>query len=171
MRSRAEPPRLQAYLERTQGRSAFATPRSQWDSLPVNSTQVVTIDVTATPMHGVAHDASVIAVVASQTSTGGGHVLIYRHDPNDEPTPVNVDHYSVWTDLASHPRIQEFVTAASTSLNSNLERYLQENVLWVMEESRGDHWLAAVPSSVITAIRIGESDTIDRPPTVAPGPK
>ena len=123
MEPKAKAPRLQAYLEKTQGVSAFAVPRSQWRSLQVNSTQLIEIDVEATPMHGVASRGSLIAVVASQTSTGGGRVSIYRNDPKDSPTPVNVDHYSVWTDLASHSQIEEFAVAASTSVDPNLEQY------------------------------------------------
>jgi hypothetical protein len=104
-----------------------------------------------------------MAVVASQTSTGGGRVTVYRHDPNDEPTPVNVDHYSVWTDLASHPQIEEFVTAASTALNPNLKQFLAEHVLWVKEEPGADHWLTDVPSPVVTAVHISKATPSSQP--------
>lgn len=161
VKGQEKPPRIQAYLEHAQGRSAFASPRSQWDSLLIDSTQAVTIDVTNTPIGAVAHEASLIAAVANRTSTGGGRVTVYRLDPKDQHTPVNVDHYSVWTDIASHPQIEEFVSAASTDLNPNLRQYLTENVLWVKEEPGADHWLSVVPSSVVTAIRIGEAPKPD----------
>ncbi len=64
MTSPAKAPRLQAYLERIDGRSAFVAPRAKWELLNVNSTQIVQIDVGLTPMHSMAHDAAVVCTVA-----------------------------------------------------------------------------------------------------------
>ena len=157
-------PRLDAFLASTRGLSAITVLRTQWDSLQVNSTQPIPIDVEATPIRGVASGASRIAVVAKQMSTGGGRVSVYRNDPQDEPAPINVDHYTVLTDLDTDPRLRQFAVAASTSVNSNLMNHLRDNVFWVKEEPGDDHWLPEVPSSVLAVVRIETSGPGDDNP-------
>ena len=153
----AQAPRLTAYLASELGGRVHTVPRSQHDSLQINSTQLVAIDTEATPVAGVESDGALIASVAAQGSKGDVRVSIYRHDPKDAPTEVNVDHYTVLTNLASNPRLAEIANAASTSLNPNLTQHLQNNVFWVKEDKGDDHWLAEVPSSVMAVVRI-ESD-------------
>lgn len=147
-------PRIKAYLERSLGVSSFVVPRRDWDSLQINSPQVVAIDVEATPMRGLARDASLIGAVAAQGSTGGGRVSIYRYDPKD-PLPVNVDHYTVLTNLGTHPQLDSFIIAASTSHNANLDTYLNEHVVFVKDRPGADHWLPALPATVAAVIDWG----------------
>jgi hypothetical protein len=155
----AEAPRIRAYLEKTQGVSAFAVPKSDWGLLSLDSTQMVMIDVSSTPLKSLAKEACLLGVVATQSSTGGELVNVYRYDENDV-LPVNVDQYQVWTDLASHPEIQDFVKAASTTLNPNLEQFLGENNLLVKMAAGPDHWLPAVPSSVAVVIGMSTDDPL-----------
>lgn len=121
--------------------------RTAWDAFDASSTNVVLIDVTATPIGGVASESSMVAAVAQRFSPDEGRVSIYRHDPNDSD-PINVDHYRVYLDLASSPRLGEMITAASTSHNENMQNYLHQHVHLVKEDRGADHWLPELPSSV-----------------------
>jgi hypothetical protein len=149
METRAKAPRIHAFIKKTHGRSVIAMPRDDWEALQVKSTNLVQIDIQETPLARVAEDSCVLAAVAQKYGPSDGRVSVYRYDEKD-PKPVNVDHYSVWLDLVGHPRIQEMVQAASTSLDDNLCRFSKENVFLVLEHLGDDHWLADLPSSVIS---------------------
>lgn len=103
-----------------------------------------------------AAESSVLAAVAQQFSIGEGRISIYRHDPNDSK-PVNVDHYRVHLNLAGSPRLDEMITAASTSYNENMRSYLQQHVHLVTEDRGPDHWLPELPSSVRVVVEKARS--------------
>jgi len=149
METKAKAPRIHAFMKRTQGRSVIAMPRDNWNALGVKSTNHVQIDIQETPLARVAEDSCVLAAVAQKYGPSDGRVSVYRYDEKD-PKPINVDHYSLWLDLVGHPRIQEMVQAASTSLDDNLRRFSKENVFLVLEHPGDDHWLRDLPSSVVS---------------------
>ena len=132
----------------------FVSPRGDWDAVGVNSTNVVQIDACRTPIARVTQDASRLAIVAHQLGLSDARVSVYRYDESDQPTPWNVDHYSVWLNINTHPEIHEMVNRASTSYDDNLVRYLGENVFWVKEEPGDDHWLPELPTSVLAVVEI-----------------
>lgn len=142
--------RLTAYLERSQG--ALVVARADWDALAANSSQVVKIDVGATPIGGLAQDACLISGVARQWGVDGGRVSIYRYDPQDAK-PINADHYRALLNLGSHPDLDKWVVAASTHYNANLERYLDSHVVLMKEPPGPDHWLTVLPSTVAAVIQ------------------
>jgi hypothetical protein len=146
--AKAKAPRIHAFIKKTQGRSVIVMPRDDWDALEVKSMNLVQINIQKTPLSRVAEDSCVLAVIARKYGPSDAGVSIYRYHEKD-PKPVNVDHYHVWLDLVGHPRIQEMVQAASTSLDENLCRFSEENVFLVLEHPGDDHWLASLPSSVI----------------------
>ena len=146
---KAKAPRIRAFLKKTEGRSVIIMPRHDWDALRVGSTSLVQIDIKKTPLARVAEDSCLLAVVARKYQPSSGRVSIYRYDEKDKK-PVNVDHYTVLLDLVGHPRIQEMVHAASTSLDNNLRQFSDENVFLVLEDKGNDHWIENVPSSVIS---------------------
>jgi len=94
----------------------------------------------------------VLAAVANKSSVADARVSIYRFDEKDQPTPVNVDKYQVWLNLFECPEIKEIVRSASTSLDSNLHRFSDENVFLVLEEPGEDHWLRDLPDHVKAVI-------------------
>jgi hypothetical protein len=145
---KANAPRIQAFLKKTQGRSVIVMARDDWDALQVGSTNSVRIDIHKTPLARVAEDSCVLAVVAQKYGPSNARVSIYRYDEKDTK-PINVDNYSVWLDLAGHPRIQEMVCAASTRLDDNLRQFSKENAFLVLENKKDDHWLSDLPPSVI----------------------
>jgi hypothetical protein len=145
---KAKAPRIQAFLKKTQGRSVIVMPREDWDALQVGSTNLVRIDIQKTPLARVAEDSCVLAVVAHRHGPSNARVSIYRYDERDTK-PINVDHYSVWLDLAGHPKIKEMVCAASTCLDDNLRQFSKENAFLVLEKKGDDHRLSDLPSSVV----------------------
>ena len=157
MSARAQAPRFRAYVERTQGHSVLTMPRDEWEmiraDLQSGGQTLARLDVLETPLADVAHDASVIASVISRSSAGAEpEIEIYRHDPNDEPTPVNKDVYSVWEDIPSHVNFPDAVVAASTSNDANLREYLSQNVFIVKKEPDADHWLSRLPAEVSVVV-------------------
>jgi hypothetical protein len=141
--------RFHAYLEHIEDRSVFTFPRLEWDKLKLHEGNAVPIDVDRTPMSRVASSASVIAAVAAKFSTGDAQIHVYRRDPQDAPTPVNLDKYTVWEQLPTHLNYKQMVAAASTDDDQNLRDYLSDNVFLVKDEAGPDHWLPCLPASVM----------------------
>ena len=143
MNSMYDAPRFHAYLTRIEDRSVFVMSRQDWQQLEVQQGAPVSIDVRQTPMGRIVNDASVVAAVAENFSTANATISIYRFDPNDAPTPYNLDKYQVWEELPAHREYKDIVRAASTTDDANLRGYLKENVFIVKEEKGEDHWLAS----------------------------
>ena len=129
--------------------------RVAWKELKLHEDKPVLIDVSQTPMSGVARDALVVAAVAQRASTATARISIYRYDPEDAPTPYNVDHYEVWEDLPSFHDYEEIVSAASTRDDDNLRGFMQGNVFIVKEKPGKDHWLSQpeLPALIRTVVR------------------
>jgi len=111
---------------------------------------VVPMDVNATPMSGVAADATVLACVAEKHVPPDGQVSIYRYDTADGSTPVNKDVYKVvrGETLRSIPNLVELANACGTCADANLHQFLGENDFLVKEDPGDDHWLTKLPESV-----------------------
>lgn len=146
-------PRFLAYLEHVEGRSVFTMSRYDWVSFGASAGSPVQIDVTHIPMGNVAQSASVIAAFAVEMSASANQIHIYRWDPADAPSPINLDKYSVWEDLSTHRDYDRIVQAASVSDNEELRSFLREHVFIVKEQPGWDHWLSALPGSAIAAMR------------------
>jgi hypothetical protein len=155
MSSTYQAPKFHAYLEHIEGRSVYLMPRVKYQQLKLLENKPVLIDVSQTPMKGVARDAFVVAAVAQRTSTATARMSIIRHDPKDAPTPYNVDHYEVWEDLPSYHDYEEIVLAASTRDDDNLRGFFRTNVFIVKEKPGKDHWLSSseLPALVRTVVR------------------
>ena len=158
MSNRAQAPRFRVYAKKHFGdRSVFTWSREEWDAIVAEPQQAVLVDVTQTPLSGIAADACFIACEAERFSSSDGHIYIYRYDPADEPTPYNKDGYQVWRgeSLWNHPKIEEMAAACLTTADANLHQYLEENVFIVKEEPSNDHWLSLseLPQSVRVIIR------------------
>ncbi len=149
----ANAPRFHAFWEQIEGRSVLTMPRSDWDAVVARFGAPVQLDISRTPLAQVAKDAAVIAAVAEQLSTAIARVSIFRGDPQDAPTPINQDKYTVWLDLQSHPRLMEMVTRGSTEDNANFRQFIGDNVFLVKQDHGNDHWLPSLPASVSAIIR------------------
>ena len=148
----AEAPRFRMYLEHVEGRSVLTMSRPEWDSLSGGLGNPVLIDVQRTPMGAVASDASVVAAVAQRYSEATAEVVIYRYDQRDQPTPYNLDKYTVWVDLPSHSSFSQMIAGASTKDDANFRQFLSENVFFVGQGHGPDHWLPELPASVRSII-------------------
>ena len=155
MSSTYQAPRFHARLTYIEGRSVLLMSRVKWQELKLQENEPVLIDVSQTPMSGVARDALVVATVARRSSTATARISIYRYDQEDKPTPYNVDHYEVWEDLPSYHDYEEIVSAASTQDDDNLRGFLHGNVFIVKEKPGKDHWLShpELPALVRTVVR------------------
>ncbi len=119
--------------------------QTDWDALSLQMGGPVRLDVERTPLSGVASEASLVAAVAEQHSSASGE--------KDEPTPYNIDKYTVWVDLPSHQSFPQVVAAAATEDNENLRQFLRDNVFIVRQDPGQDHWLPEPPTSVQTVFR------------------
>jgi hypothetical protein len=104
-------------------------------------------------MNVVAQSASVIAAVAVRWATTVNEIHIYRYDPADAPSPVNLDKYTVWENLTAHQKFPQIVAAASAQNSPELQDYLRDNVFIVKSSPGDDHWLSAVPASALAIIK------------------
>lgn len=148
----AQAPRFHLYITKRhfEGRSVLTWPRDQWENIAGQEGELVLMDVNATPMSGVAADATVLACVAERYVPPDGQVSIYRYDTADGSTPVNKDVYKVWRGetLRNIPNLVELATACGTCADANLHQFLGENNFLVKEEPGNDHRLANLPESV-----------------------
>ena len=148
----AQAPRFEFYVTKRhfKGRSVFTWPKDQWDSISGQEKQLVLMDVTATPMSGVAADAPVLACVAEKYASHDGQISIYRYDSADGSTPINKDSYKVWRGetLKNITNLDELAIACGTCADTNLYQFLDQKVFLVKEEPGDDHWLSKLPESV-----------------------
>jgi hypothetical protein len=127
--------------------------RETWEGFRVHEDKPVTIDLELTPLSGVARDASVIAAMARRSSMVSSEIAVVRYDAKDDPTPLNVDRYTVFEDITSHQSFEAIVAGGSTHDNENLREYCRENVFIVKQDPGPDHWLRGLPSSATTVFR------------------
>ncbi len=148
----AQAPRFEFYLTKKhfEGRPVFTWPKDQWESIAGQGKQLALMDVTATPMRGVASDAPILACVAEQYASADAQISIYRYDAADSSTPVNKDSYNVWRGetLKSIPNLAERAVACGTCADANMYQFFDQNVFLVKEEPGDDHWLTKLPDSV-----------------------
>jgi len=120
----AQAPRFEFYATKRhfEGRPVFTWSSSQWNDISDNDGQPVLMDVTETPMSGVAADAPVLACVAENYASPDGHISIYRYDASDGSTPINKDSYKVWRgeSLKKIPNLPEIAIACGTCADANL---------------------------------------------------
>jgi hypothetical protein len=101
----ADAPRFRFMWERVESTSVLSMPRDEWNTAVGTLGAPVVLDVRTTPVSAVAHDASIVASIAHEFGAATARVSIFRYDPVDAPTPINLDEYDVWTDLSAHPRL------------------------------------------------------------------
>jgi hypothetical protein len=149
----ADAPRLMHYWGRVEGVDILSMRRSEWHDLVGHEGKPVSFDVRSTPMRSISEVASVVGTIAHQFTPDSARVSIYRDDPKDAPSRINVDHYKVWTDVSGHHGFSHMTQAASTSYNENMKTFIQDNVFLVKERPGPDHWMTTLPSSVYLVLK------------------
>lgn len=153
MNEKPKAPRFDAYWAHSQGLPVIIMNRSQWDLLVKEPDELVTVDISETPMHSV--ESCVTACIAKQflvsnIGTGDGFIHVFRYDPADGTTPINTDKYNVWmgSTLQQQKGFMKAVAACGTTADSNLAQHLNETVYLVKQEPDDGHHLEEVPSQV-----------------------
>jgi hypothetical protein len=143
-------PKFCAYFQHLEGRQVMRMPRTEWVRIgQIQTGDMVEVNLSITPMAGVAVDNRIEAVVAERHSDGEVVVDVYRYDPKDMPTPINVDRYRVWECLPPHRDYFSMVNSASTEDNSNMRGFLDDHVFLVKAEvDRNEHHLRELPPRV-----------------------
>ena len=146
-------PRFHAYFERLEGRSVLLMHRREWEKLIGYQGEFVEIDLSQTPIAALMKKNGLEASVAKRSSESEIVLEIYRNDPKDVPTPINVDRYTIWERLPCHHNYMDMVNSASTEDNSNMRGFLDEYVFFVKEPMSDDHWLPELPTHIQAAVR------------------
>lgn len=146
-------PRFHAYFGRIEDRSVLTMARDDWEGFRVQEGTPVQLDLELTPLRGVARDASVVAATAQRSSSASCEIEIVRYDQQDEPTPYNIDRYTVHENMPSHQSFDDIVAGGSTEDNANLRQYMADHVFIVKQDAGPDHWLSEPPSSATTIFR------------------
>jgi hypothetical protein len=149
----ADAPRFRFWWGRVEGTPILTMTKRDWQRVVGTLGKPVAIDVAETPLSRVAHVSSVVASVAHRFGLATARVSIFRYDEADCPTPYNQDEYDVWVDLAQHPRLNEMVNEASTSLDDNFRMFSLENVFLVKRPPGPEHWLPTIPSSITVLVK------------------
>ncbi len=147
-------PRFHAFFGHIEARQVLLMSRRDWERLAqLGEGEIVEIDISTTPIARVAEDSRVEAVVAARQSDYEVVLEVFRNDPQDAPTPVNVDRYGVWERLPPHRNYVEMVNSASTEDNANMRRFLEDHVFLVKDEVTDGHRLPELPLHVRAVLR------------------
>lgn len=108
----------------------------------------VLLDLGTTPLQSL--DAPDVYGIAESVRGEEYRVSIYRPDSNDavKGFPVNTDHYLLWEGFPSFLDLSQIVNQCSTSLDPNLEAYVNERVFLMKQRPSDDHWLRDYPPHV-----------------------
>jgi hypothetical protein len=131
----------------------FAIRKNDWNSLHISGNtneKLVKLDLEQfqpLPIGGLIMDSDFLGSTAFATDSNVT-IKIYRMDPKDEPTPINVDTYTVWKGLPSFLNIPGMIIASSTASDDNFSHYAEDHVFLIKEEPDDDHWLEELPKEV-----------------------
>lgn len=143
-------PRFHTLFEKRLGKPVFIIRRLDWEELKIKEGELVlldTSDLSLLPIAPASSNPNYLCTVAKRLSKKV-RISLYRLDSKDEPTPINVDNYTVWEELPSDLDVKEMVATGDTDYNSNLEHYLYNHVFLIKEDDAEGHWLDELPSEV-----------------------
>lgn len=151
-------PRFHTLWQHIEGdKRIFAIRRPDWDSLQIagsSNEKLVKLELEQfepLPIHRVMVGTDLIGYTAIATSSKVT-IKIYRRDPKDEPTPINVDTYTVWKGLPSYLDVPKLIITGDTDANENFWHYANDHVFLVKEKPGDDHWLKELPSEVYAVL-------------------
>jgi hypothetical protein len=146
-------PRFHALFTHLERRQVLLMPRKDWAEISnFTEGQIVEIDIKKTPLARIA-TTDLKAVIGERLSESEVILEVYRNDPHDAPTTVNVDRYKVWERLPSHRDYLGMVNLASTEDNANMRGFIKDYVFLVKDEVTDGHWLSEFPPHVLAIIR------------------
>ena len=78
---------------------------------------------------------------------------VFRNDPKDFPTPINIDKYFLYNELPiSSNELVETANSADTDIDTNFQSYLKDNIFLIRQEKDDCHWLEKLPNDVIALL-------------------
>ena len=144
-------PRFHTYWEKVEGKRVLIMKKRAWESLNVSGTVMVTLNLEkaeSIPLNQIFQENKFIGITVAPTGEKF-QIKIYREDPQDEPTPVNVDTYDVWVGmLPTYFDIPKMILTAATRDDNNFRFYASDHVFFIKEDPGSDHWLEDLPSKV-----------------------
>jgi len=135
----------------------FAIKKNDWDSLNITygrEEKLVKLSLEQfqpLPISELISESDIIGGTAFATSSKVV-IKIYRMDPKDDPTPINVDTYTVWMGLPSYLNVPEMIIVGSTDDDDNFRHYANDHVFLVKEKPSNDHWLEELPKEVYAVL-------------------
>jgi hypothetical protein len=151
-------PRFQAYFSHIEGRDVMVMSRREWQRAnQLREGGMAKIDLSTTPIGGVASDSRIEAAVVVRESPVEAVLEVYRYDPVDMPLPINLDRYRVWERLPPHRNFAQIVNAASTEDNANVRGFLDDHVFFVKDVVRDGQHLSDLPERVKALVRRGDA--------------
>ena len=147
-------PRFHTLWQHIEGdKRIFAIRKAEWDSLQIDQSsnqKLVKLELEQfgpLPIHRIMAGGNLIGYTATATDSKV-IIKIYRRDPKDEPTPINVDTYTVWKGLPPHLDVPSMIAKGSTSYDDNFLNYANDHVFLVKAAPGDDHWLKELPREV-----------------------
>jgi len=128
----------------------FIIRRSEWEKLKIEERKLIPLDINDLelfPFSPILTSDEYLGTIASRDGDRV-RIALYRLDPKDDPTPINVDFYTVWESLPPKYDIPEMVISGSTSNDQNFQSYLGDHVFLVKEEITDGHWLEKLPTEI-----------------------
>ena len=154
MSKRIEPsaPRFHALWENLEGKRIFIMKKEDWPLIISSSGSPVHLDLEKlqnTPIGNIVNNPGFLGAI-EESKEDLVTIKIFREDPKDDPTPINVDLYSVWESFP--PNIQilrgDMIQTADTNYDANFREYEESHIFLIKEDSGEDHWLKDPPPDV-----------------------
>jgi len=131
-------PRFSAYIASPKRQDMLVVPRESWEAMG-DTGSVGIVDVSHTPLAGLAWDSCFVAAEAVRHSADSGHVDLVRIDEKD-PKPYNRDRYLVMENLDKHPQFPDWVKASDTKASPELAQYMSNHVFLQKQDPNGAGW-------------------------------
>jgi hypothetical protein len=93
---------------------------------------------------------TVVAVASGIANVQPG-MDVLRHDPQDAPYILNLDHYTVLENLHLHEIYPEALSVAGIEDSPTLRFELQNNVYVIKEPPNDHHWMKDFPAYILEA--------------------
>jgi hypothetical protein len=129
-------PRFENYLK---SKKYKFLARNTWESLKNNSPEELVINLSDTQLSSYINQENFIDALIKVIQPSDYELRVYRSDPNDEK-PFNTDLFHVYEDIHKHFNIPKMVTECSTSIDTNFNGFLSENVVIAPQVKDDKHW-------------------------------
>ena len=95
--------------------------------------------------------AMTIAAVASGIAVSRPGMDVLRHDPEDAPYIINLDHYTIIENLHLHEVYPEALRVAGLDDTPELRYELENRIYIIKEPPNENHWMQDFPQYVLDA--------------------